>query len=178
MTYPVDNYSVQFATTIISRSGTYIVRVASLHPHDGYLPSNQYINDIGVAKMREAMKNPLYDYLVRLPVAGAFYRTGLPATLIGWGWNQTDGVTMTHLQKVDLQVVESRDCDKIHNSTVHFSNICAGVPEGGRGQCSGDSGGPLLVDGIQVGVVSWSVKPCGVALYPGKIEFDADLRSF
>lgn len=29
-------------------------------------------------------------------------------------------------------------------------------------------GGPLLVDGVQVGIVSWSVKPCTIAPYPGK----------
>ena len=29
------------------------------------------------------------------------------------------------------------------------------------------AGGPLLVNGVQVGIVSWSVKPCGVPPYPG-----------
>lgn len=29
------------------------------------------------------------------------------------------------------------------------------------------TGGPLLVNGVQVGIVSWSVKPCGVPPYPG-----------
>lgn len=28
-------------------------------------------------------------------------------------------------------------------------------------------GGPLLVNGVQVGIVSWSVKPCGVPPFPG-----------
>lgn len=36
-----------------------------------------------------------------------------------------------------------------------------------KGQCSGDSGGPLFVDEIQVGIVSWSMKPCAIAPYPG-----------
>lgn len=31
----------------------------------------------------------------------------------------------------------------------------------------GDSGGPLIVDHKQVGIVSWSVKPCGAPGYPG-----------
>lgn len=31
----------------------------------------------------------------------------------------------------------------------------------------GDSGGPLTVDEVQVGIVSWSVKPCAVARFPG-----------
>lgn len=45
--------------------------------------------------------------------------------------------------------------------------VCAGVPQGGKGQCSGDSGGPLTINGMQIGAVSWSVKPCTVAPYPG-----------
>lgn len=28
-------------------------------------------------------------------------------------------------------------------------------------------GGPLMVEGVQVGIVSWSVKPCTVPPYPG-----------
>lgn len=46
--------------------------------------------------------------------------------------------------------------------------LCAGVASGGKGQCSGDSGGPLILeDGTQVGLVSWSMKPCTIAPYPG-----------
>lgn len=29
------------------------------------------------------------------------------------------------------------------------------------------TGGPLLVNNVQVGIVSWSVKPCGVPPFPG-----------
>ncbi|MCB1465668.1 MAG: trypsin-like serine protease, partial [Rhizobiaceae bacterium] len=51
--------------------------------------------------------------------------------------------------------------------------LCAGIKEGGRDSCSGDSGGPLFVtDGshvTQIGVVSWgegpvdAAAPCGHA---------------
>ncbi|KDR18614.1 Kallikrein-14 [Zootermopsis nevadensis] len=74
---------------------------------------------------------------------------------------------MQHLQKVNITVYSDADCQSVHDNTVHDTNICAGVPEGGKGQCSGDSGGPLIANGHQVGIVSWSVKPCTVAPYPG-----------
>lgn len=155
---------------MISRLGTRIVPVAAIFPHEGYQASNQHLNDIGVARMEVAFRNPLHDFKVRLPLAGNFYSSGVPSVLIGWGWGHDQGSSISNLQKVDLQVVSSKDCAAIHEKTIHYTNICAGVPEGGRGQCNGDSGGPLLVNGVQVGIVSWSVKPCGAAPYPGKVK--------
>lgn len=172
MTSAVGTYSVQYANTVINREGSHVVPVAEIIMHEDYLPSNQYINDIGVVRVAERMNVPLNEFKVRLPVAGSYFTTGTPAVLAGWGLNGTDGVVMTHLQKVDLQIFTSFDCNQLHRSPVHYTNICGGIPEGGKGQCSGDSGGPLLVDGVQVGIVSWSVKPCTVAPYPGKRKFD------
>lgn len=65
---------------------------------------------------------------------------------------------MPILQKANLQVFSVFDCSQLHRSLIHYTNICGGIPEGGKGQCSGDSGGPMLVDGVQVGIVSWSVR--------------------
>jgi hypothetical protein len=39
-------------------------------------------------------------------------------------------------QEVDIFVVADPDCEEVHNGEPHPSNICAGVPEGGKGQCS------------------------------------------
>jgi trypsin len=150
--------------------------VAYFVPHQGYDPSNQYIHDIALVKLAEPMKIDFHDYKVRLPVSGSYFATGTPAVLAGWGLNATGGVVMSHLQKVDLQVFSAFDCNQMHQSKVHFTNICGGVREGGKGQCSGDSGGPLLVEGVQVGIVSWSVKPCTVPP-PGKFTVNGMVQS-
>lgn len=49
-------------------------------------------------------------------------------------------MVQTTLQEVDLIVFSDEDCRNRHSNTIHPSHICGGVPEGGRGQCSGDSG--------------------------------------
>jgi len=100
-------------------------------------------------------------------------------------FTQSEDYAMRMQQEVDIFVVSDPDCEEVHNEKPHPSNICAGVPEGGKGQCTViilsflynsilhnlktkcDSGGPLYVNGQQVGIVSWSVKPCTVAPYPG-----------
>lgn len=78
----VASYSVQYANTIISREGTdNVVEVELLILHEGYLPSNQYINDIGLVKVKQPIQNSLYDYRVRLPMAGGYFSTGTPSVL-------------------------------------------------------------------------------------------------
>lgn len=132
---PAASFTVQFAKTVVSRTGTNVIRVVQLLPHEDYLPANQYINDIGLVKLSEPILNPLTDFTVKLPLPGNKFSTGTPATLIGWGTDETDGRYMTTLQKVKLQVSSALDCQKIHTSrTVHRTNICGGIPEGGKGQ--------------------------------------------
>ena len=83
---------------------------------------------------------------------------------------QTGGNSQKTLQEVDLKIYSDAECTQRHNgNTSGAYHICGGVDEGGKGQCSGDSGGPLLSkDGtVQLGIVSWSVKPCTIAPYPG-----------
>lgn len=43
---------------------------------------------------------------------------------------------MNAQQEVDLVVFSDEECDSIHGGKPHPTNICAGVPEGGKGQCS------------------------------------------
>ena len=43
---------------------------------------------------------------------------------------------MQFLQEVDLFVFADPECEVLLNGDPHPSNICAGVPGGGKGQCS------------------------------------------
>lgn len=44
--------------------------------------------------------------------------------------------------------------------------FCAGYEDGKRDACTGDSGGPLLLDGKLFGVISWGTK-CAEKMKPG-----------
>lgn len=60
---------------------------------------------------------------------------------------------------VQLPVITNAVCQQSYGSTVQDQHICTSGA-GGRGGCNGDSGGPLTVSGIEVGVVSFGSSLC------------------
>lgn len=55
--------------------------------------------------------------------------------------------------------------------------ICAGVNGGGKDACQDDSGGPLQINGVLAGVVSFG-NGCGKAGFPGVYASTAAFRTF
>ncbi|EDW13953.1 chymotrypsin-2 [Drosophila mojavensis] len=163
--------SVQYGVTKIAANGPNVVGVKRIIQHELYNPYNNYANDIALLQVQVPFKFDKNVAPVRLPALHFVTpqgNEGGDGTLIGWGLNETGGSIQTTLQQVHLKVYSDTECVARHGgSTDPAYHICGGVDEGGKGQCSGDSGGPLLHDGQQVGVVSWSIKPCTVAPYPG-----------
>lgn len=162
--------SVQYGTDRISASGTNIVSIARWIRHENY-SAFTLNNDIAVVQLAAAL--PAWSSnLQPTKLPPRFYEVpgnwATKAILVGFGLDKTGGTIQTRLQEVELLVASNDHCSTVHRNTVYPSNICAGIPEGGKGQCSGDSGGPLtLENGQQIGLVSWSEKPCTIAPYPG-----------
>lgn len=89
--------------------------------------------------MPAQLARPINIYtFARLPrVQFEDYVQGSTAQLIGWGLNATGGSIQQQLQHVDLMVFSDEECAIRHSEEPpHPSNLCGGVPEGGRGQCS------------------------------------------
>ncbi|KAG8235398.1 hypothetical protein J437_LFUL009257 [Ladona fulva] len=79
-----------------------------------------------------------------------------------------DGLVSEDLLKVDLQTINLEVCKEIYEKDgfkVFPEEICANTPEGQKGPCGGDSGGPLLVNDQVVGLVSWS-QDCALKEWP------------
>jgi secreted trypsin-like serine protease len=86
------------------------------------------------------------------------------------------------MRQAELSFITAAECRESYEAFGEAANgrgmeisrteICAGAPEGARGSCFGDSGGPLLAPAdteqgyVQVGIVSWGVQ-CGNPSLPG-----------
>ncbi|EDW66435.2 trypsin-1 [Drosophila virilis] len=163
-----EQLNVQYGSNTIERNASQLASVAAIHVHPGYEPQDKYIHDIALLRLRQSVVFNGSVQPVRLPDPQQQTRANSSAVLAGWGLNATGGVVQQQLQKVQLQVFSDEECSRRHQTQLHSSQLCAGVPEGGRGQCSGDSGGPLLAGmDTQIGIVSWSIKPCARPPYPG-----------
>ncbi|XP_044730287.1 transmembrane protease serine 11F-like [Chrysoperla carnea] len=142
-------------------------------------------NDIALLKLAEPAVFGKYVQPAILPDTDDPVPAGSNVLLAGWGVNSSlSGYSPTRLQKANLTVVDLEECKSIHlgggNSgmTVVDSMLCAGSPGGEKEQCNGDSGGPLTFNGKIVGLVSWSIKPCGLTPYPGVYTRVASFRKW
>lgn len=91
---------------------------------------------------------------------------GTAATVVGWGArraiasNATSGDYPRQLQQVTIPIVPNEVCNlpTSYNGRITSTMLCAGLAQGGKDACVGDSGGPLMVqqNGVyrQVGIVS------------------------
>lgn len=148
--------------------------VASINVHPDYsVGVVDSANDLALIELEEdADVTPMSLYVGELPA-------GTSAWLAGWGATEYSETTFeasgypTELMDVAVPVVSLDDCNAAFESSgvvVDSSQICAGLEEGGKDSCAGDSGGPLMVEVngqlAQAGIVSFGAG-CAVEGYPG-----------
>ncbi|TDG43589.1 hypothetical protein AWZ03_009985 [Drosophila navojoa] len=164
-----EQLNVQYGSNQIDRNASQLAWIAAIHVHPGYEPEDKYIHDIALLQLQVPILYSRNVQPVRLPEPLQQIEENSSAVLAGWGLNATGGALQVKLQKAQLHVFSDEECSRRHQTQLHRSQLCAGLPEGWKGQCSGDSGGPLLLPSLdtQIGIVSWSVKPCTRPPYPG-----------
>lgn len=112
----------------------------------------------------------------------ALLTPGSPARVVGWGVSTAGGNRVVRhaeaseqLLAADVPLVPARTCRNVMDADAvgpDAFELCAGdVAHGGTDACDGDSGGPLLVPTlggyVQIGIVAWGDRGCGLPDSPG-----------
>ncbi|KYM97521.1 PREDICTED: proclotting enzyme-like [Cyphomyrmex costatus] len=144
-------------------------RVKRVVRHRGFNSRTLY-NDVALLTLSEPVEFTEQIRPICLPSGSQLY-SGKTATVIGWGSLRESGPQPAVLQEVSIPVWSNSECKLKYGAAapggIVDSFLCAG--RAAKDSCSGDSGGPLMVnDGrwTQVGIVSWGIG-CGKGQYPG-----------
>ncbi|XP_017177490.1 kallikrein 1-related peptidase b21 isoform X2 [Mus musculus] len=79
-----------------------------------------------------------------------------------------------------IKPLPNENCAKAYIHKVTDVMLCAGEMGGGKDTCAGDSGGPLICDGVLQGITSWGSIPCAKpnapAIYTKLIKFTSWIK--
>ncbi|XP_021045345.1 kallikrein 1-related peptidase b1-like isoform X2 [Mus pahari] len=138
----------------------------SLHRNHIRHPQDDFSNDLML--LRLSMPADITDVVKPINLPTEEPRLG--STCLASGWGSITPIKYQYpndLQCVNLKLLPNEDCVKAHTYKVTDVMLCAGEMEGGKDTCKGDSGGPLICDGVLQGITSWGGSPCGEPNTPG-----------
>uniref|UniRef100_A0A2K6KXX4 Kallikrein related peptidase 3 n=1 Tax=Rhinopithecus bieti TaxID=61621 RepID=A0A2K6KXX4_RHIBE len=114
-----------------------------------------------VFQVSHSFPHPLYNMSL---LKNQFLRPGDDSS---WGSIEPEEyLTPKKLQCVDLRIISNDVCAQVHFQKVTEFMLCAGSWMGGKSTCSGDSGGPLICNGVLQGITSWGSQPCALPQKP------------
>ncbi|KAI9915466.1 hypothetical protein PsorP6_006814 [Peronosclerospora sorghi] len=123
-------------------------------------------NDGELVSIFQGYKHPRYDkrthvYDVGLLKLDKLVRPKLATLTSADGSNEEVG-TMATLQHATVPIISHDQCSKFRSYKHRLTKgmLCAGDGKG-KGSCRDDAGGPLIVDVVLVGFVSWAGDKCG-----------------
>ncbi|XP_071637582.1 chymotrypsin-2-like [Temnothorax longispinosus] len=156
-------------TVNLNRPGAGATRaVKEIITHKEYNPSNSWVNDIALIRVFSPFNPSSNVGLVTLPAQNETVQEGAVARVSGFGRLSPDGPGSKYLQKANIYIAKQDYCKRMYDRMmydIYDTHICAYDPNVNRGSCKGDSGGPLIVNGKLVGLVSWA-KACSLTDYP------------
>ncbi|KAJ8982905.1 hypothetical protein NQ317_004559 [Molorchus minor] len=132
------------------------VTTSSINIHPGW-SALTLRNDLALIRLPNEVE--LSDNIQPIALASDTSNTfeGHEATASGWGLDSDSSTSISPiLRKVTIPVIANSVCNIAYFGVIQDSHICASGL-GGKSTCNGDSGGPLTVAGVQVGITSFGI---------------------
>ncbi|XP_033014591.1 trypsin-like, partial [Lacerta agilis] len=103
----------------------------------------------------------LGDTIKTIPLAKECAPIGTKCVVSGWGTTTFPRVNYAYvLQCLDTEILSKDICKSRYGDSVTDDKICSGIMEGGKDSCQGDSGSPMICNGVLHGLVSWGAVQC------------------
>ncbi|KAF2904498.1 hypothetical protein ILUMI_01681 [Ignelater luminosus] len=124
--------------------------------------------DIALVKVDRAF-DERYERPIRFVDSDYEYVPGSEVTALGWGSTDANVISVSEgLNYVHVHLIDHGKCyeeyrDYIKQITDRM--VCAMAPR--KDSCIYDSGGPLIQNGLLIGIVSWGPHPCAHPIRPG-----------
>ncbi|KAM6223594.1 kallikrein-1 [Rhynchocyon petersi] len=134
------------------------------HQNPSFLEQDDYSHDIMLLQLSKPVELTNTVKLLELPTEEPV----LGSTCIASGWGSLDPngtIYPDQLQCLKLKLLPNEVCAKAHIHKVTDTMLCAAASEG-KDTCVGDSGGPLICDGMFQGITSWGYNPCATPKKP------------
>jgi len=165
-------FTVRYNT--LTQTGGSVITVSSISRHASY-SSSTIDYDYAVLTLQQAFTPGTNAAIVTIATSNP--ANGVASVASGWGRTTGGGSVSSNLLYADLSIVAQTQCQTAMGSinTITARMICANAS--GKGVCNGDSGGPLTVNGQQVGIASWVVSGC-LTTYPSAFANAVNQRTW
>ncbi|XP_028164924.1 trypsin-7-like [Ostrinia furnacalis] len=161
--------SVRVGSTNATAGGE-VLRVVEIFFHPNYKPQTLEFN-FAVVKLHKNMTFGRHDLIADMVPYSKIKVVPVDnvITFLGWGSVLVHGGNggSVLLQKVELPVYDLADCQEVYGrNLVSRNNFCAGYITIPKNVCNHDAGGPAIMDGQLVGILSFSSKRCDQPDHP------------
>ncbi|XP_050348343.1 trypsin CFT-1-like [Nymphalis io] len=162
---PPNLFQIRVGSSFAS-SGGYVHLVSQIINHPEY-NEDTLNNDISVLRVTQAFAFGNTIQAGRIPGSNYGLADNQVVWAIGWGQTSLASTPSEQLRHVQIWTINQDICRNNYGGGITDNMLCAGyLNVGGRDSCAQDSGGPLLHNGIAVGVVSFGIG-CGDGRFPG-----------
>ena len=132
----------------------------SIRLHEQYNPRT-FANDIGLVIMTQTLPSNQFMQPISIPTAAEIdlLFVGENVSVYGWGFTSENSRSLSEFPKVAVnRVISNAQCAETFGEFITPTHMCMSS-EGGRGTCTGDSGGPMqtIINGrvVQIGIISF-----------------------
>jgi len=158
----IGSYSVLTGTSdrTVTNCATCALRtLTSFVRHPNYSSGGAYPNDVATLRFANIPTNANTGFITMAATNAPNY-AGVTCSITGWGRTNigTSGGLPTILQGVNIPCITNAACANVWGNSIIASHICVSSATGSS--CNGDSGGPMVCQGVLAGVTSWGNATC------------------